>query len=266
MTATTQDLDAARLLLWRLGVDPADLIGHAPADNAERPPMPTLGEWIPVVAGLVSPSTASSYGSYWKKAEARWGERPMDTITATELKAMAEHVRSTARVRRNSRGGRNAAENFIAAMRCLYKHLVNDGRLDERANPAMRVTKPRRNASTRRALAANRVSELNDVVTSTGDDPELDALVCRLHDESACRRGAALALRRRDLDRSQCTILLREKGETECWQPVSPTLMRHLVAHFDERGDGEPESPRAWISPDATASERSSTAVTSPGA
>jgi integrase/recombinase XerC len=113
--------------------------------------MPTIGEWIPVVADLVSPSTASSYGSYWKKAEARWCERPMDTITATELKAMAEHVRSTARVRRNSRGGRNAAENFIAAMRCLYKHLVNDGRLDERANPALRVTKPRRNASTRRA-------------------------------------------------------------------------------------------------------------------
>jgi integrase/recombinase XerC len=49
-------------------------------------------------------------------------------------------------------------------------------------------------------------------------------------------------LRRRDLDRSQCTILLREKGETERWQPVSPTLMRHLLAHFDERGDGDPES------------------------
>jgi integrase len=244
MTTTTQDLEAARLLLSRLGVDPADLIGDAPADNAdgERPPMPTLGEWIPVVAGLVSPSTASSYGSYWKKAEARWDTRPMDTITATEIKAMAEHVRSTARVRRNSRGGRNAAENFIAAMRCLYKHLVNDGRLDERANPAMRVTKPRRNASTHRALASNRLNELNDVVTSTGDDPELDALVCRLHEESACRRGGALALRHRDLDRSQCTILLREKGETERWQPVSPTLMRHLLAHFDERGDGEPES------------------------
>src|SRR5437763_375242 len=46
----------------------------------------------------------------------------------------------------------------------------------------------------------------------------------------------------RDLDRSQCTILLREKGETERWQPVSPTLMRHLLAHFDERGDGNPKS------------------------
>ncbi|MEV6823439.1 hypothetical protein [Amycolatopsis sp. NPDC051102] len=77
MTATTQDLEAARLLLSRLGVDPADLIGDTTADRSddERPPMPML-----------------SYGSYWKKAEARWGERPMDTITATEIKAMAEHV------------------------------------------------------------------------------------------------------------------------------------------------------------------------------
>ncbi|MET8854526.1 site-specific integrase [Amycolatopsis sp. NPDC004625] len=244
MTATTQDLEAARLLLSRLGVDPAELVGETPTDGAsdDRPPMPTIAEWIPVVAELVSASTASSYGSYWKKAQAEWGERPMDMVTATEIKAMAEHVRRTARVRRNSRGGRNAAENFIAAVRCLYKHLVNDGRLDERANPAMRVTKPRRNASTRRAIAPDRVSELNDVVASTGDDPELDALVCRLHEESACRRGGALALRGRDLDRTQCMILLREKGETERWQPVSRTLMRHLIAHFDERGDGNLES------------------------
>ncbi|MDI5979849.1 tyrosine-type recombinase/integrase [Amycolatopsis magusensis] len=243
MTATTQDLDAARLLLSRLGVDPADLVdGSRDSTDDQRPPMPTIGEWIPIVAGLVMPTTASSYGSYWKKAEAAWGERRMDTITATEIKAMAEHVRSTARVRRNSRGGRNAAENFIAAMRCLYKHLVNDGRLDERANPAIRVTKPRRNPSTRRALASDRISELNDIVAGTGNDPELDALICRLHEESACRRGGALALRRRDLDQTQSMILLREKGETERWQPVSPTLMRHLIAHFAERGDGNPES------------------------
>lgn len=91
MTATTQDLEAARLLLSRLGVEPADLIGDAPAGSTddERPPTPTLGEWIPVVAGLVSPSTASSYGSYWKKAEARWGERPMDTITAGRSRMIA---------------------------------------------------------------------------------------------------------------------------------------------------------------------------------
>jgi hypothetical protein len=41
----------------------------------------------------------------------------------------------------------------------------------------------------------------------------------------ACRRGGALALRPRNLDPDQCLVLLREKGETVRWQPVSPTLM-----------------------------------------
>ncbi|WIX76898.1 hypothetical protein QRX50_36560 [Amycolatopsis carbonis] len=75
---TQQDLEAARLLLSRLGVDPADLVITAPAEAApEQWPMPTIREWIPVVAGLVSPSTAASYGSYWNKAEAEWGDRRM---------------------------------------------------------------------------------------------------------------------------------------------------------------------------------------------
>ncbi|WP_205673439.1 hypothetical protein [Amycolatopsis nivea] len=86
------------------------------------------------------------------------GDRRMDTIAAVELKAEAEQARAAAVVRRNSRGGRNAAENFVAAMRCLYKHLVNDSHVDERDNPAARVTKPRRNASTWRALPGDRIS------------------------------------------------------------------------------------------------------------
>ncbi len=57
----------------------------------------------------------------------------------------------------------------------------------------------------------------------------------RLHTETACRRGGALALRPRDLDADQCLVLLREKGETVRWQPVSPTLMARLVEHGQER-------------------------------
>jgi len=51
----------------------------------------------------------------------------------------------------------------------------------------------------------------------------------------ACRRGGALALRPSDLDPDQCLILLREKGETVRWQPVSPTLMARLVQHGQQR-------------------------------
>ena len=52
---------------------------------------------------------------------------------------------------------------------------------------------------------------------------------------TACRRGGALALRSADLDPDECLVLLREKGETVRWQPVSPTLMAALVQHAEER-------------------------------
>ena len=73
-------------------------------------------------------------------------------------------------------------------------------------------------------------------MASTGNDPVLDCLLIRLHTETACRRGGALALRPADLDEQQCLVLLREKEETTRWQPVSPTLMRHLLAHARGRG------------------------------
>jgi integrase len=238
--ATAAELDAARLLLAKMGITPSDLVAESDSSDETAPEVPTLEVWVPKVAGLLSPTTARSYGSYWNKALAEWTGRRLDEITASEIKALSEKVRATAVVRSNSRGGRTAAENFIAAMRCLYRYAEQDQLIDERHNPARRVTKPRRSKSTRRALPDARIAELNDVVSSTGDDPELDALIVRLHEETACRRGGALALRPRDLDRQQCLIHLREKDGTTRWQPVSPTLMRHLDAHAEERGTGNP--------------------------
>lgn len=125
-------------------------------------------------------------------------------------------------------------------MRCVYRYAAADGLIADADNPALRVAKPRRLTSTRRALPDARLAEINDVVGTTGNDPELDSLLLRLHTETACRRGGALALRPADLDIEQCVICLREKGETMRWQPVSPTLMRHLVSHSTSRG-GSPK-------------------------
>ena len=98
------------------------------------------------------------------------------------------------------------------------------------------MPKPRRLQSTRRALPDGRLEEILRVAASTGDDPALDALLLRLHVETACRRGGALALAPEDLDPEHCLIQLHEKGETVRWQPVSPTLMSHLLAHGESRG------------------------------
>ncbi|HEX3961352.1 MAG TPA: hypothetical protein VHZ03_32810, partial [Trebonia sp.] len=124
-------------------------------------------------------------------------------------------------------------------------------------NPARKVDKPRRLPSTRRAVADTRLAEINQVAATTGDDPELDTLILRLHTETACRRGGALALRPADLDRQQCLILLREKGETvlrdavpvrvtdlvvrpaeHVQQAHQPDIDADLLAGFPDRGGG----------------------------
>ncbi|MEK8110265.1 hypothetical protein NKG94_50080 [Micromonospora sp. M12] len=59
----------------------------------------------------------------------------------------------------------------------------------------------------------------------------LDALLLRLHTETACRRGGALALRLTDLDTDHALIRLREKGGTQRWQPITPMLASRLNDH-----------------------------------
>src|SRR5262249_4460262 len=137
---------------------------------------------------------------------------------------------------RNARGGRSAAEHLIAALRCLYRHAEDDNLITRDANPARKVDKPRRLPSTRRAVADTHLAQINHIAATTRNDPALQTLILRLHTEPACRRGGALTLRPSDLDPEQCLIRLREKGETVRWQPVSPTLMRHLQHHATDRG------------------------------
>jgi hypothetical protein len=48
--ATRPELEAARLLLDRMGITPADLLGVQPS----RPTAPTFAEYVPVVAAAVS--------------------------------------------------------------------------------------------------------------------------------------------------------------------------------------------------------------------
>src|SRR5256884_58592 len=121
-------------------------------------------------------------------------------------------------------------------------HAAADRLIPDADNPAPRVTKPRRLPTNRRAIPNPRLAEIIHTAATTGNDPDLDTLLLRLHTETACRRGGALGLRPCDLDTEQCLIRLWEKGDTVRWQPVSPTLMRHLLRHNDVRG-GVPNSP-----------------------
>ena len=64
-------VDAAMLVLERMGLTPADLL----AAPAARPPAPTFAEYIPVVSALVSDGCRRAYGSYWNRVTDQWGSR-----------------------------------------------------------------------------------------------------------------------------------------------------------------------------------------------
>ena len=232
MSASAAEHNAALLVLSGLGITPEDLL----TASAERKPMPTFATYIPKVSDAVTDGTRRVYGSYWNRILTEWPDRRLDEPSPTEIKAFAEKIKTTVVLRSNARGGHGAAEHLIAAFRCIYKHAENDKLIKRADNPALQVDKPRRLPSTRRALGDDRLTAINHTAATTGNDAELDALILRLHTETAARRGGALALRPQDLDQDQCLILLREKGETTRWQPVSPTLMGHLVRHAQQRG------------------------------
>jgi integrase/recombinase XerC len=232
---TATDVEAIRALLDRLGIRPELLL-------TQRTPrsMPTFDAYIDHVLRTLPQSTARAYGPYFRRLRIAWPDRTIDEPTSTDLKEFVLAVKDQVVVRRNARGGRTAMEHMVGAFRCLYRHAVDEGLIRPHDNPAERVEKPRRLPSNRYALPAHQLAEINDVAATTGNDPELDTLLLRLHTETACRRGGALALRPADLNPDLCVVRLREKGETERDQPVSPTLMNALVRHATVRGTGNP--------------------------
>jgi integrase len=85
--------------------------------------------------------------------------------------------------------------------------------------------------STRRALTPDELDAINVAARTSGNDVVLDALLLRLHTETACRRGGAFALRPMDLDVDRALIRLREKGGTLRGQPVTPHVAQRLAEH-----------------------------------
>jgi hypothetical protein len=176
-----------------------------------------------------------------------WDERSLDAIAASDIETLRRQVAATARSRRTSRGGRHAGEHVIAAARAVYTRAIADGLLDAGASPAHRVAKPRRLPSTRRALHPDELAAIDLVARTSGNDVILDALLLRVHTETACRRGGALGLRLADLDPDRGLVRLTEKGGTVRWQPITLDLVTHLQEHARTRGRGAAHRPAAAL-------------------
>jgi len=72
--AERPEVQAALLVLERMGLSPADLI----AVRVARLVMPTFAEYVPVVSEAVTAGTRRAYGSYWNRVVEHWGDRSLD--------------------------------------------------------------------------------------------------------------------------------------------------------------------------------------------
>ncbi|UGT60353.1 hypothetical protein [Nocardia asteroides] len=204
MTATAETIAAARLLLQQMGIAPGDLVTAAA-------PAPTFAEFVPHVRAQLSEGTLRTYGTHLNRLETQWPDRRLDEPSKAEFEEMAKSVQAGARANRASRGGTSAAEHFVSTVRCLYRLAEDNGSIRPGDNPARNLKMPTRRPSKRYAIPSGQLAEICQIAAVTGNDPELDSLLLRLHIETACRRGGALALRPHDLDPDQCLIYLREK-------------------------------------------------------
>ena len=195
---------------------------------------PTICRGSPPPQAQAPTGPTAPTGKGW---QASWGDRRLDDIVATDIEALQRQITAAARVRSTSRGGRHAGELLIAAARAVYNRAIADGLMDLSASPAHRVDKPRRLPSTRRALTSWELEAINLAARDSGNDAALDALLLRLHTETACRRGGALALRLMDLDAEHGLVRLTEKGGTLRWQPITLDLAAAMADHARTRGN-----------------------------
>ena len=231
--STDENARAVRRLLTELGLSLEDL-------QQTDQPTPTIAEYLPRVIEASGNGARHTYGSYWTRIVATLGERRLDEVTATDIEALIQQTISDRVRRRSDRGGSSTREHLLRAMRAIYSRAEADNLVSNGRNPAARVPKPQRPETTRRALSPDELAAINAAVASSGNDTALDCLLIRLHIETACRRGGAIALREIDLDPEWDLIRLEEKRDAVRWQPVSPGLMQALLQHRAERGSGQP--------------------------
>ena len=230
--ARADALDAIAQIMAQAGLTAADL-------HPSAPPVMDVAGYVARFLPTISQGSARAYGTYLTRFAEDYGDRALADITVTDIHAFTADVQTTAVATRgtriNARGGRSAKESAITGLRAMFARAIGDRLITD--NPALQVRKPPRPRRTRSALTADQLTALYKVTATGGDDPELDALLTRFLVETGARREGVIALRRRDLDHTRATVLLREKNDKDgTEQPVSPSLLAALDAFATSRG------------------------------
>ncbi|WP_327098070.1 hypothetical protein OIE68_04135 [Nocardia vinacea] len=145
---SSADIHTAALLLERLGVSLDDLRDSAGPGST----VPTFAEYVPVVyAAMPATSTRDCYLGYWQRMIALWPDRRIDEPSASEFKQLLAMIQSQRQVRAQDRGGYATVHSAVSALRCLYRHAVDDNLIRPADNPVATVHKPRLRPASRRA-------------------------------------------------------------------------------------------------------------------
>lgn len=188
-----------------------------------------------------------SDGSPWSGIGHMWVDEVLPSILDEALKVVDQRAarRAEARAERREAAGRTvrrangdgARYNAVGAWRRLFEVGIRDRHLAEGANPASKLKKPKRKkGGARMALEAEHYQEMVALLSSTGDDPELDEMILRFLDVTGARQEGVLNLRVEDIDPSECTVRLREKFGSDVDQPVPDWFVGELLAFAHRRG------------------------------
>jgi site-specific recombinase XerC len=151
----------------------------------------------------------------------------------------AQRRRSVQRVARTTDGS-GAKYNAVGAWRKVFSVAVRDRHLAKGFDPSQEVAKPRRSNGRRRPLEDGHMAEFWAFVTGTGNDPELDTMMCQTILISGARREGLLNLELAGIDLDECTIRLDEKFGKVVEQPVPDWFVRELHAFATSRGAYDP--------------------------
>ncbi|MEX0428638.1 tyrosine-type recombinase/integrase [Nocardioides sp. DS6] len=214
-------------------------------------------------AGL-SESTLRTYGTYltflcdgWpatspedEKLYSGLGDRWAHEVLASELEYALTFIEqrtllgaewrnlrrmAAGRVKRDTTAT-GAKYNAVGAWRRMYKIAVKDRHLAKGFDPSQEVDKPARLEGSRRPLRAVWMEDFWSFIAGTGNDPELDVMLCKTVMITGARREGLTNLELGWLDTEECTVRLDEKFGKVVDQPAPDWFVQELRDFAIARG------------------------------
>lgn len=220
----------------------------------------TVSEMADKCLDNISTSTVRTYRPYLLLLSRGWagrdfvypgiGDMYVDEVLPSHLKKALEAVDVRAQqliegrnaVRRKvgrvefAKAGSTPRYNAVGAFRRMFSDAIAERHLAKDCSPAADIIKPHRSEGGRMALRQSQLDAMFDLVDSTGDDPELDRMVCETILVSAARVEGLLNLTVRGIDVEECVIWLDEKNDTLVPQPVPDWFAAKLLQFARSRG------------------------------